>query len=99
MDNRCITCNRIDFLPLTCKYCSKKTCISHINAHDCKYTPAKNSAEIPENKRTIYCNFNKCTKKTLLLITCRVCGIDYCVSHTPRHVCIPRHLARYRAFN
>jgi predicted nucleic acid binding AN1-type Zn finger protein len=91
IDVRCSVCNHIEFLPLKCKKCFKITCTAHSIGHPC-IPVIKEPIPIRTEIRTEYCHQKECTKRTLVLIQCEKCRVDYCVKHTYIHECQPAYL-------
>lgn len=79
-------CKQLDFLPVTCKYCSLLFCKVHsfIESHQCTKCPA--DVNLPEEKLiktkdSFKCSFKSCVNKELTRILCEHCQAQVCLQH------------------
>ena len=84
LGERCFLCNRQDYLPLECIKCKKYYCQIHIKQqdHNCKIKENKNKIKKKKSKgiKKKICSNTKC-KESVILIKCKVCLKDVCISH------------------
>lgn len=89
----CMVCNRTDYLPLYCSYCSKTVCVDHKNDHgsDCPLNLTKFEAldnQGPSLKHP--CDFCKKITLKLELVKCVQCQGEHCLyhRHQVQHDCV-----------
>ena len=75
-------CKQLDFLPITCSYCTKVFCKDHSNAssHACPNYVDKIGMGT-EKTITYPCYYEGCKARTVVEMICEKCSQNFCLSH------------------
>lgn len=89
----CQVCNRNDYLPFKCTYCSKMVCLEHKSNHfDCPINKQtfdsssnlNSNNTLPESLKEV-CQVCKSPFLKVELVLCNHCSKNYCLSHRHQH--------------
>ncbi|KAF2345964.1 Zinc finger AN1-type [Trinorchestia longiramus] len=84
------SCQQLDFLPLTCQYCSLTHCKDHSQPddHQCQRKPHAPQGS-DENNFKYACSLEGCAARELVPVLCDSCSRNYCLQHRhpPDHAC------------
>lgn len=82
------SCHQLDFLPFTCDHCTHSYCLQHRlpDQHECTaiHNKQQTSNALPPPSSTIKPIKYKCTfckHSEITPISCRNCGLNYCIKH------------------
>ena len=83
-----MTCNKLDFLPIKCRFCLSDFCEDHMTPerHSCANLPLSSSASAKSTapiESLPPCPVNECTTSKGAMLVCDMCY---------KHFCIPHHL-------
>jgi len=79
-------CNRLDFLPIKCNFCSEYFCSEHSppDHHSCAHLTAAGHTEKADGAIQIqryHCSVPGCKKTELAPVLCNYCALQICLGH------------------
>ena len=76
-----LTCNRLDFLPIKCRFCLRDFCEEHMTPerHDCPNLPQSSITSKSVQIETITCSVKDCKTPKGAMIVCDKCNKHFCL--------------------
>merc|ERR1712226_606047 len=99
------SCNKLDYLPFKCNKCQLSFCESHHEPklHSCsslateeKESHQPQKIKPKKKKKSNPCQMPECRGFNLVPMTCRDCGLNFCMKHrfAVDHACLGRMTSR-----